>query len=167
MYSVEDGPATASRLRLQGGVATRSRLGAAFDPGRTTWCFGTRLTFSSECATQRDLIPTGALELLPADSSADDESDDDTSLKHGVDRTAFEIARATKKRKGIPDAVAAADPIHVSATGQTQAQQMVTSFIIQVIFTIYLYLLMDQLAAPVINITPGASSHTAKVGHLG
>ncbi len=60
-----------------------------------------------------------------------DESDDDVSLKHGTDRTAFETARATKKRKSV----AAADPIHVSAPGQTQ--HTVTSFIIQTIFTIY------------------------------
>lgn len=54
------------------------------------------------------------------DGNESDESDDDISLK---------------KRKSIPNTVAAADPIHIAATGQTQ--QTVTSFIIEIIFTIY------------------------------
>ncbi|KJA21715.1 hypothetical protein HYPSUDRAFT_202839 [Hypholoma sublateritium FD-334 SS-4] len=78
------------------------------------------------------------------DGNNSDESDDDVSLKHGADRTAFEIARATKKRKSAPDAVAAANFIHTSAPGQTQ----------------------QTLAAPVINMIPGALTHTGKEGIL-
>ena len=57
------------------------------------------------------------------DCNDSDSSDDEVSLKHGIDRTAHETGRATKKMKGVPNTVAA-------PPGAAQTQQVMTIHII-------------------------------------